>query len=44
VAVCATVGAVGGEGELIKKNAVPCLVYAFTVALLAYMMRGVSFF
>lgn len=28
VAVCATVGCVGSEGQLLRKNTIPCLLYA----------------
>ena len=35
VAVCATVGIDGAEGELIKRNLVPCLVFTLIAALVA---------
>lgn len=34
VAVCATTGTNGAEGRLIRTNIIPCLIYAFTVALI----------
>ncbi|MTI71325.1 MAG: L-lactate permease [Firmicutes bacterium] len=32
VAVCATVGAVGAEGKIIRRNAIPTLIYTLVVA------------
>ncbi|MFZ5969562.1 MAG: L-lactate permease [Bacillota bacterium] len=32
VAVCATVGCIGVEGKIIKRNAVPCFIYGIIVA------------
>jgi lactate permease len=34
VAVCATVGIMGGEGRIIRRNAAPCLLYGLAVALI----------
>jgi lactate permease len=33
VAVCATVGCVGVEGQIIKKNFIPCVIYGLGVAI-----------
>ena len=38
VAVCATVGTVGAEGKLIKRNLIPCLVYTLMVVLVALLL------
>ncbi len=45
VTACATVGTVGAEGKLIKRNVLPCFIYALIVALLAYIIiaGGISF-
>jgi lactate permease len=40
VAVCATVGAVGVEGKLIKRNSIPCLIYGLIVVLFAYILMS----
>ncbi|SMB94378.1 lactate permease [Desulfonispora thiosulfatigenes DSM 11270] len=32
VAVCATVGTIGAEGKLIRRNAIPCFIYGIAVA------------
>lgn len=44
VAVCATTGTNGNEGRLIRTNIIPCLIYAFTVALLVgiFLKMGVN--
>ncbi|MTI80073.1 MAG: L-lactate permease [Firmicutes bacterium] len=38
VAVCATVGCVGVEGKLIRRNAIPMLIYGLGVALVVSIM------
>ncbi len=44
VAVCATAGTSGNEGKLIRTNIIPCLIYAFTVALIVgvFLAAGVN--
>jgi lactate permease len=44
VAVCATTGTNGTEGRLIRTNILPCLFYAFTVALIvgAFIYAGIN--
>ncbi len=44
VAVCATTGTNGNEGRLIRTNIIPCLIYAFTVAILVgiFLKAGVN--
>ncbi len=44
VAVCATTGTNGNEGRLIRTNILPCLIYAFTVALIVgiFLWAGVN--
>ena len=44
VAVCATTGTNGNEGRLIRTNIIPCLIYAFTVAILVgiFLYMGVN--
>ncbi|MGQ9619066.1 MAG: L-lactate permease [Candidatus Aminicenantia bacterium] len=34
VAVCATVGIIGREGEIIKKNLIPCLIYGILAGII----------
>jgi lactate permease len=42
VAACATVGAVGVEGKIIKKNVIPCMIYVLMVVLLAYIITTIG--
>ncbi|WP_031515632.1 L-lactate permease [Desulfofalx alkaliphila] len=38
VAACATVGLVGVEGVIIRRNAIPCAIYAFVVGLVGLLL------
>lgn len=38
VAVCATVGAIGLEGKIIRKNAIPMFIYAIVVAIVVAVL------
>ena len=40
VATCATVGMMGAEGRLIKRNLIPCLLYALMAVLAALLLRA----
>ncbi len=43
VAVCATVGCIGVEGKIIRKNFIPCLIYGIGAALVVAVMIYVGF-
>lgn len=43
VAVCATVGCVGVEGKIIRRNAIPCLIYGIGVALVIYILTVIGY-
>lgn len=43
VAVCATVGCVGVEGKIIRRNAIPCLIYAIGVALVIFVLTSIGY-
>ncbi|MEG6616061.1 L-lactate permease [Peptococcaceae bacterium 1198_IL3148] len=43
VAVCATVGCIGVEGQIIKKNFIPCLIYGIAVAILVSILIYIGF-
>lgn len=38
VAVCATVGTIGVEGKIIRRNAIPCIIYGILVATVVAIM------
>ncbi|MBO8168625.1 MAG: L-lactate permease [Thermoanaerobacteraceae bacterium] len=38
VAVCATVGTIGAEGKLIRRNAIPMIIYTLIVAVIAAVL------
>ncbi|RYD02078.1 hypothetical protein N752_26880 [Desulforamulus aquiferis] len=38
VAVCATVGTIGVEGKIIRRNAIPCFIYGIVVATVVALM------
>jgi lactate permease len=40
VATCATVGLMGAEGKLIKRNLIPCLLYALLAVAAALLLLG----
>ncbi|MDX9871007.1 MAG: L-lactate permease [Clostridia bacterium] len=42
VAACATVGAIGVEGTIIRRNFLPCVLYALAAALLAMFIMQVT--
>ncbi|MFZ5753786.1 MAG: L-lactate permease [Bacillota bacterium] len=42
VAACATVGTMGVEGTIIKRNAVPCFIYAIAAAFFVMFLMGVT--
>ena len=37
VAICATVGIIGKEGSVIRRNLLPCMLYALTAGLIGYI-------
>ncbi len=42
VAACATVGTMGVEGTIIKRNAIPCFIYAIAAAFFVMFLMGVT--
>lgn len=43
IAACATVGLVGAEGELLKKNLIPALILSLLAGLVGLLMAGILF-
>jgi len=42
VAVCATVGTIGVEGLIIRRNAIPCLIYAVLAAIFVIFLMHIT--
>lgn len=43
VAVCATVGCIGAEGILIRRNFIPCFIYGVAVAIVVAVLISIGF-
>ena len=43
VAVCSTVGVIGVEGKIVRRNMIPVLIYCVVSIFVAYILLAVGF-